>query len=247
MTTFSDDQQDRLERLGARASSALSPRTITLAIAAVALIVIARRIGAGSTLKEALDWIASLGPLGPLVFIAIYVAACVLFVPGSILTIGAGVVFGVIRGSIYVSIAATLGATAAFLVGRFLARAWVAAKLEGNTKFKAIDDAVGREGWKIVVLTRLSPVFPFNLLNYAYGLTKVRLRDYVVASWAGMIPGTVMFVYIGSLSGDLARAAAGGGTQTSARWLINALGFAATVAVAIYATRIGTRTLREHT
>src|SRR5229473_2340136 len=86
-----------------------------------------------------------------------------------------------------VSIAATLGATAAFVVGRYFARDWIARKLEGNAKFKAIDEAVGREGWKIVLLTRLSPVFPFNLLNYAYGLTRVRLRDYVFASWAGMI------------------------------------------------------------
>ncbi len=229
------------------ASRVFSPRIILIGIALVAAIVVARRIGAGSLLNEALNWIASLGPLGPIVFIVIYIAACVAFVPGSILTIGAGVIFGVVRGSIYVSIAATLGATAAFLVGRYFARGWVAARLEGNPKFKAIDDAVGREGWKIVILTRLSPIFPFNLLNYAYGLTKVTLRDYVIASWAGMIPGTVMFVYIGSLSSDVARAASGGGAQTPARWALNALGFAATVAVAIYATRIGTRALRERT
>jgi uncharacterized membrane protein YdjX (TVP38/TMEM64 family) len=247
VNTTSEGRADVSTNPPARASSALSIRTVAIAIVIVAAIVSARRVGAGSLLKDALNWVSSLGPLGPVVFIVIYIAACVLFVPGSILTIGAGVVFGVVRGSIYVSIAATLGATAAFLGGRYFARAWVAARLAGNPKFKAIDDAVGREGWKIVLLTRLSPIFPFNLLNYAYGLTKVGLRDYVIASWAGMIPGTVMFVYIGSLSGDVARAAAGGGSQSPARWALNALGFAATIAVAIYVTRIGTRALRERT
>jgi uncharacterized membrane protein YdjX (TVP38/TMEM64 family) len=225
----------------------LRPKILLIAAAAIAILYGAHRIGAGPWLTNALDWIAGLGALAPVAFIAIYIAACVAFVPGSILTIGAGVIFGVVRGSIYVSIAATLGATAAFLVGRYLARDWVSARLEGNAKFKAIDEAVGIEGWKIVVLTRLSPVFPFNLLNYAYGLTRVTLRDYFLASWAGMIPGTILYVYIGSLSGDLARAAAGSARRTPAGWALTAVGFVATVAVAVCATRIGARALREKT
>lgn len=214
---------------------------------AIAIIAAARFLHAEAYLERVLQWTASLGPLGGVVFIAIYVLACVLFVPGAILTIGAGVVFGVIRGSIYVSIAATLGATCAFLVGRYIARDWVAAKLESNPRFKAIDDAVAREGWKIVGLTRLSPVFPFNLLNYAFGLTRVSLRDYVAASWAGMLPGTVMYVYIGSLAGDIARASGAKSVNTPARWALNIVGFAATVAVAIYVARLGSRALREKT
>jgi uncharacterized membrane protein YdjX (TVP38/TMEM64 family) len=231
-----------------RSSTSTSRIKIVLAtIAVLAILYGAHLLGAGPILKRALDWIAGLGPLAPIAFIAIYVVACVLFLPGSILTIGAGVIFGVLRGSIYVSIAATLGATAAFLVGRYFARDWVAAKLEGNSKFKAIDHAVGREGWKIVLLTRLSPVFPFNLLNYAYGLTRVTLRDYVFASWVGMIPGTILFVYIGSLSGDLARAASGETARTPAMWALDAIGLLATIAVAVYATRIGRRALKEKT
>src|ERR1700688_1961104 len=128
---------------------------------AIAVIVIARYLGAVELLRATLEWTKSLGPLGPIVFIAIYVAACVFFIPGSILTIGAGAVFGVVRGSIYVSIAATLGAIASLIVGRSLARDWVSSRLEGNQKSKAIDLAVGKEGCKIVLLTRLSPVFPF--------------------------------------------------------------------------------------
>src|SRR6266853_3300553 len=201
-----------------RVASLFRPKIILIVLIAIAILYGAHRLGAGPVLKNALDSIRGLGPLAPIAFVAIYILACVLFLPGSILTIGAGVIFGVVRGSIYVSIAATLGATAAFLVGRYFARDWIAKKLEGNAKFKAIDEAVGREGWKIVLLTRLSPVFPFNLLNYAYGLTRVRLRDYFFASWIGMIPGTILFVYIGSLSGDLARAAGGGAKRTPAGW-----------------------------
>jgi uncharacterized membrane protein YdjX (TVP38/TMEM64 family) len=230
-----------------RTGGFFSPKILLIVVAVIAVLYGAHRIGAGPWLTDALDWIRGLGPLAPIVFIAIYIVACVAFLPGSILTIGAGVIFGVVRGSIYVSIAATLGATAAFLVGRYLARGWVSEKLEGNPKFKAIDQAVGKEGWKIVFLTRLSPVFPFNLLNYAYGLTSVSLRDYVLASWVGMIPGTILYVYIGALSGDVARAAGGGAKRTPAGWALTAVGFIATVAVAVYATRIGARALREKT
>ncbi len=230
-----------------RAAGFLRPKILLIAAAAIAVFYGAHRIGAGPWLTNALDWIAGLGALAPVAFIAIYIAVCVALLPGSILTIGAGVIFGVVRGSIYVSIAATLGATAAFLVGRYLARDWVSARLEGNAKFKAIDEAVGIEGWKIVALTRLSPVFPFNLLNYAYGLTRVTLRDYFLASWAGMIPGTILYVYIGSLSGDLARAAGGGARRTPIEWALTAVGFIATVAVVVYATRIGARALGKKT
>lgn len=230
-----------------RAARFLRPRILAIIVAAIAILYGAHRIGAGPWLADALDWIRGLGPLAPVVFIAIYIVACIAFVPGSILTIGGGVLFGVVRGTIYVSIAATLGATAAFLVGRYLARDWVSRKLEGNSKFKAIDEAVGREGWKIVALTRLSPVFPFNLINYAYGLTRITLRDYFFASWAGMIPATIMYVYIGSLTGDVARAAGGHTGRTPAQWALTVVGFIATVAVVVYATRIGSRALRERT
>lgn len=230
-----------------RATVFLRPKFFLIAAAVLVILYGAHRIGAGPWLANTLDWIRGLGPLAPVAFIAIYIVACVAFLPGSILTIGAGVIFGVVRGSIYVSIAATLGATAAFLVGRYLARDWVSRRLEGNAKFKAIDVAVGREGWKIVILTRLSPVFPFNLLNYAYGLTRVSLRDYFFASWLGMIPATILYVYIGSLSGDLARAAGGSPQRTPVQWAFTAVGFVATAAVVVYVTRIGARALREKT
>jgi len=178
------------------------------------------------------------------VFIPLYVVACVLFIPGSILTLSAGFLFGVVRGSIYVSVAATLGATLAFLIGRYFARQWVAARLANYPKFKAVDEAVAREGWKIVALTRLSPVFPFNLLNYAFGLTNGGVRDYVLASWAGTLPGTILYVYLGSLAGDLSRVATGGTQRSAAEWALDAIGLLATIAVTVYVTRVSNCALK---
>lgn len=196
-------------------------------------------------LRRVLSWVADLGAWGPLIFILIYIFACVFFIPGSILTLGAGVLFGVIKGSIIVSIAATLGATCAFLVGRHIARDWVAKKIQASPKFQAMDEAVAQEGWKIVGLTRLSPVFPFTLLNYAYGLTRVSLRDYFFASWVGMIPGTIMYVYIGSLAGEIARIGSEGHSRTSAEWTLYTVGLIATAAATILITRIARAAMRK--
>lgn len=188
---------------------------------------------------QILDWIQHLGAWGAISFIFVYIAATILFIPGSLLTLGAGVLFGVGFGSIYVSIASTIGATVAFLIGRYLARKWIAKKIENNSKFKAIDAAIGKEGWKIVGLLRLSPVFPFNLLNYSLGITKVSLKDYFLASWIGMMPATIMYVYIGSLAGNIAILGAGGDRQTtSLQWIIRIVGFISTFAVTVYVTKI---------
>ncbi len=191
-------------------------------------------------LTNALNWVEQLGFVGPVIFILIYIVACVLFIPGSALTLGAGAIFGVIKGTVLVSIGSTLGATAAFLVGRYVARDWMARKISKNAKFVAIDQAVGNEGWKIVGLTRLSPVFPFSLLNYAYGLTKVSLRDYVVASWIGMMPGTVMYVYTGSL----ARLGVDAEQTTTAQAVLKIVGLLATVVVTVYVTKTARKALR---
>lgn len=217
---------------------------VALAIAfLVILVLVATTFNLQDVFRGALTWISGLGPLAPLFFIALYIVACVFMLPGSILTLGAGVVFGVVKGSIAVSIGATLGAACAFLVGRYLARGWVARRIAGNKRFTAIDEAVEREGWKIVLLVRLSPIFPFNLLNYAFGLTKVRLKSYFFASWLGMIPGTVMYVYIGSLAGDLAKLGAGGRSRTTGEWILYGIGLLATVVVTVFITRIARKSL----
>lgn len=196
-------------------------------------------------LQNTLQWINGLGALGGVVFIAIYIIATLAFLPAAILTLGAGVIFGVIWGSLYVFIGATLGAVAAFLVGRYLARGWVKQKISSYKKFANIDQAVSKEGLKIVFLIRLSPLFPFNLLNYALGVTSVSLKDYFLAS-VGMIPGTIMYVYLGHLAGDLALI--GNKSQPDnmiLHWVIQIIGLIATIAVTVYVTKIAKKALKE--
>ena len=219
---------------------------IAILLVVVGLVVTARYfLDIPGLLTGTLRLVADLGPWGPVLFVLLYVLATVLFVPGSILTLGAGVLFGVVRGSLLVSVAATLGATAAFLTGRYFAREWVSEKIQGNSQFEAIDRAVAEEGWKIVGLTRLAPVFPFNLLNYAFGLTRVSLKAYVLASWIGMIPVTVLYVYVGSLVGDLATLGTGQRSRTPAEWIFLVLGLGIAGGVTFYITRIARRALEQ--
>jgi uncharacterized membrane protein YdjX (TVP38/TMEM64 family) len=222
-------------------SSSAHWRWVLYAIAGVAVVVAVKYFHVQDLLKAALDWIGRLGPWGPMIFVGVYVVATVFFVPGSVLTLGAGAVFGVALGSVCVSISATLGATAAFLVGRYLARDAIARKIEKNEKFATIDRAVAEEGWKIVLLTRLSPVFPFTLLNYAFGLTRVKLSHYVLASWIGMMPGTVMYVYLGSL----VNVGAGHRQRTTGEWVLYGVGLLATVLVTVFVTRLARKALAK--
>lgn len=188
-------------------------------------------------------WVASLGPAGPVAYGAAYVLATVLFVPGSALTIGAGIAFGLVWGTVITSIASVTGASAAFFLARYLLRERVESWVEKRERFRLIDRAVGEEGWKIVALTRLSPLFPFNLLNYAYGLTGVGFRDYVLASWVAMLPGTLAYVWIGSAGAAVASAAAGEGSWVHTA--LQVLGVVATLGVAIVIGGIATRALRR--
>jgi uncharacterized membrane protein YdjX (TVP38/TMEM64 family) len=196
-------------------------------------------------LTQSLTWIESLGIWGGMAFIGLYIIAAIALLPGSILTLGAGVVFGVLWGTVYVFVGATLGAIAAFLIGRYLVRRWVSQKIANRPNFAAIDQAVAREGFKIVVLTRLSPVFPFNLLNYAFGITGVSLKDYTLGA-IGMLPGILLYVYLGSLAGNLARL---GTTPPSPNpvldWSIRLLGLLATLGVTIFVTRLARKAFAE--
>lgn len=194
------------------------------------------------------DWVRAQGAAGPAVFIAGYVLATVAFIPGSALTLAAGAIFGLGRGVLYVFIGAAAGSAAAFLVSRHFARGWIEKRLAGNERFAAIDRAVGAEGRKIVFLLRLSPVVPFNLLNYALGLTRVRFVDYLVAS-IGMLPGTILYVYYGKLAGEVAALAGGGRTapRGAGYYAVLLVGLAATVIATTIVTRISRRALSRAT
>jgi uncharacterized membrane protein YdjX (TVP38/TMEM64 family) len=195
------------------------------------------------------DWVGQMGAVGIFIFIVVYAAATVLLAPGSILTIGAGFAFGLWKGFLAVSGGATLGAALAFLVARFIARDKVEAIAQRNDKFRSIDHAIGKQGAKLIFLLRLSPVIPFNLSNYFYGLTGVRFWPYVLASWIGMMPGTFLYVYIGT-AGKAAVAAASGGEAMKhgwQYWTVLGVGLAATLAVTIWVTKIARGALKSQT
>ena len=197
----------------AAASKMPATRLALAAAVVVALLVLARQ--GGAYVPQFAEWVNGLGVWGPLVFILGYAAAVVCFVPGSVLTLAAGAIFGLRAGVVIVFAAAVLGSSAAFLVSRYLARGAIERRLAGNARFAAIDRAVGAQGRRIVFLLRLSPVFPFTLLNYALGLTRVRFADYLLAS-IGMLPGTLLYVYYGKLAGDVAALAGGAAVEKGA-------------------------------
>ncbi|MGE0639046.1 MAG: TVP38/TMEM64 family protein [Thermoanaerobaculia bacterium] len=202
-----------------------------------ALFVAFRLLPAGEWIDSARDWIAALGPWGPAVFVALYAVATVAAAPAIVLTVAAGPMFGPALGFAAVSAGATLGAAAAFAVARWLARDAVARRLAGNATFLRLDRLVERNGWVVVAITRLIPLFPFNLLNYAFGLTGIRFGTYVWASWLFMLPGTALYVF----GGDTLFRGLSGGTVSPA--VIGALALAAIVVV--LATRRARRWLRD--
>ena len=186
--------------------------------------------------------VADLGFWGPLVFALVYIVATVLLIPASLLTLGAGVIFGLGVGLATVSLASTAGAAASFLIARYLARSKVQKMAESNDKFGAIDAAIADGGWKIVAMLRLSPAIPFGLQNYLYGLTSIRFVPYVLTSWIAMLPGTLLYVYLGLA----AKTAAGGREGTSpAQWALLVVGLLATIGVTVYVTRLAQRKLAE--
>lgn len=198
-----------------------------------------------SILHSYLTQIQHLGWLGIVTFVVLYIIATIALIPGSILTLGAGVVFGVVWGSVYVLIGAVIGETCAFLLGRYLAKDWITQKIEDSQIFFALNQALNQEGLKIILLTRLSPIFPFSLLNYAFGVTGVSLRDYFLGS-IGMIPMTITYVYLGSLAEDLTHVSEVSslvhpGIQLS----IKIFGFMATLAATVYITRAARQALAK--
>lgn len=220
-------------------------KALVFAVLLVTLLLATWLLPVGAYLQAALDWISANRSISWMVYILLYVAACVLLLPGSILTIGAGFVFGLGPGFALVSLSSVLGATCAFLTGRYFARGWVESKLASMPRFSALDAAIAERGPVVVLLTRLSPVFPFNLLNYTLGLTAVRLPHYVLLSWIGMMPGTLLFVYLGTAASDLSALFSGeldGGEFGG--WLFY-VGLLATLVLTVFITRLATQALTQ--
>jgi uncharacterized membrane protein YdjX (TVP38/TMEM64 family) len=231
---------------GVAARRAALLRGALVALGLAALVALGRQ--AGGAIPAFAAWVERQGAWGPIAFVLGYALATVAFVPGALLTLAAGAIFGLARGTLYVFAAATLGAALAFLAARYAARPWVERRLAASPRFAAIDRAIGAQGRRIVFLLRLSPAFPFNLLNYALGLTRVRFLDATIAS-LGMLPGTLLYVYYGKLAGEVAALA--GGAPPAAKgpghYAVLGLGLAATIAVTTIVTRIARRALNEAT
>ena len=239
--------QSLLKELRVRIEKMIDKRASTKRLIVAGLVSLLIIFGIGYDLKtelqSILSSIRSFDSFGPFIFILIYVLANVALVPGLVLTMGSGVIFGVLLGTLLSLVSATLGATAAFLIGRYLARDWVEGRLGKNKRFKAIEKRVSSEGWKIVILIRFSPIFPFNLINYGFGLTSISLRDYVFASFVGMLPGTLMYVYIGSIANDWIMIGANDLWNTKGPFFFHLVGLIITVLTTIYITRISRSSL----
>jgi uncharacterized membrane protein YdjX (TVP38/TMEM64 family) len=207
----------------------------------VALISAAWYFNLGSLAEKFFLEIQALGTLGVLLFIVVYAVACVLIMPVTLLSLAAGATYGLSSGFIYVTIGANLGAAAAFLLGRYFVRKTVQEKLDKYPRFSALDRAIAERGWQIVLLCRLSPVFPFNMLNYFFGLSQVRFKHYVIATLVGMLPSSFLFLYIGSLAGDINRA-----DSDVVTFSLRILGLLATLAATLYIAGIARRSIEIH-
>jgi len=225
-------------------TSAHKPLLLMLLVVALAVAVLTLPVREWITIG--IMWIETHRTLAWIVYVLAYILATVLLIPGSILTLAAGFVFGLPLGVALVSAASVAGASCAFLVGRFLARQWVTEWVSRKRSFSALDRATQHDGFAIVILARLSPLFPFNLLNYGLGLTAVRFRDYLLASWMGMLPGTFLYVYIGTLAKDLTALTSGEIDGGSFGRILLIAGFVATLILTVLITRKATQVLGNH-
>lgn len=194
---------------------------------------------------QLVEWIRGAGATGVAVYAGAYITATLLLLPGLLLTAGAGLAYGPIFGTLLVSPVSVIAATLAFWLGRTVARERVARRMVRDPRLIAIDAAIGRHGFKIVALLRLSPVIPFNLLNYALALTSVGLRDYVLASFVGMLPGTILYVYLGSAVTSVSTLGNDEGPAGTAEQILYWAGLGATVVVTLFITKIARRALDE--
>jgi uncharacterized membrane protein YdjX (TVP38/TMEM64 family) len=220
--------------------SSLRSRLFIVAVAAVALAAAIHFLPIRVWLTSFQQYVLSAGAIGYVIYALVYALCCVFLVPGSILTLGAGAIFGVARGAVVVVAGATLGAIASFFLARTILRSKVRSLTAKNPRFDALDRAIAREGGKIVFLIRLSPIFPFTYMNYAFGLTGVTAAAYSLATFLGIIPGTVAFVYLG-----YAAAGAATGGNSTLRTILQIIGAIATLVVTIFVARLARNAIRR--
>ncbi len=218
-------------------------RWVAIAVLVVSGLLLIRALPTNELRQALQTWLNGLGFWGPVVFVGLYILATVCLLPGSILTLVAGAIFGLGIGLAAVSIGSTVGAACAFLIGRYLARAKIERLAAAYPMFKAVDEAISDGGWKVVAMLRLSPAIPFNVQNYLYGLTDIRFWPCVLTSWIAMLPGTFLYVYLG----HLADTAVSEREKPLGQWILLGVGLLATVAVTVYITRLARQKLKTRT
>ncbi|HEX5751053.1 MAG TPA: TVP38/TMEM64 family protein [Archangium sp.] len=212
--------------------------------AVVALVLALTLLPVDTWLLGLVERIRGMGLAGAVLYVAVYCVATLLMMPATVLTLGAGFAYGPVYGSLLVVVASNLSALASFLLGRTVLRERVGHRIAGQPRFTAVDSAVAAQGFKVVLLLRLSPVFPFSLLNYSLSLTRVRLRDYAPATTLGMLPATVLYVYLGSLVTSVVQLSQGERPEAGlSGQLLFWGGLGATVLVTVYVTRLARRAL----
>jgi uncharacterized membrane protein YdjX (TVP38/TMEM64 family) len=217
-------------------------KLIVFALVLIALSAAAAVFPVRDWIRNLIDWVQRLGPAGIAVFIGAYAIATVLFLPGWIFTVTAGLLFGVVGGTAVALSGATIGAALAFLVARYLVRDSIRNLAGSNPRYHAIDQAIGENGWKIVGLLRLNPLIPFNLSNYFYGITAIRFWPYVLISAIGMLPGTLLYAYLGAVG----KATLAAKSPPSVwRYLLLGAGLGSTIAVTIIISRIARNALKK--
>lgn len=214
-----------------------------LGLGVIALVVAVKFLPVAHWLKGFDEWVKHFGAWGIVLYIAVYAVATVLFLPGWIFTVGAGLTFGLLWGTVAAICGATIGATLAFVIARYIARGTISKRFARNKQFTAIDKAIGKQGWKMVGLLRLSPLIPFNLSNYLFGLTAIELPSYIIASFVGMLPGTLLYVYLGTVGKLGLEAKSGGGHRSPIEYVFFGLGLVATIVVTVIVTRIARRAI----
>lgn len=216
---------------------------IAIGVGLVALSFAISFLPIGEWVQRFATWIRDLGVAGAFIFIGVYALAALLFLPGALFTIAAGLVYGIVAGTAVAIVGATLGAGFAFLAGRYLFRERIKKFAGKNKKFGAIDEAIGKQGWKIVGLLRLSPLIPFNVSNYFYGVTAIGFWPYLLASFVGMLPGTLLYTYLGAIG----QAGLSGGDKgrSPLEWTFLGIGLLVTIGVTIFVSRLAKNALKK--
>lgn len=193
-------------------------------------------------MREAMIWIEQTGPIGWVWFVILYTLSCVLFLPGSVLSFGAGAVYGFWGGTLLVSVASVGGALANFLLTRHLLRGWMEQRFAKSRKFHALNHVATKDAWRMIILSRISPILPHSLVSCAFGLSRLDFWRYLAASWVGFLPISAAYAYGGAVIGAAAKAGLGQGPRA---WLVYGLELALTIGITVWITRAAHKALRS--